>query len=1184
MPSFPRERIMRRYCFIFLLLLTAAMISPVAAFPLTVDVTGEEDVNLCEADTYYISIENPAWQSETAENIVITNTMPPDGFVFQDDSAIITAPAGSLSGNAADPSIAGNDLTWDLDTLFGSDIYLTPGQSLDIEFKMEIDCAGSSGQNDTVVVYDFPSPSQQSDTGSLFVTVYPGDINVIKSPVTQEASRGEWMTYTLKIESSGLGKIRNVEVRDTLGAGLQFVDSDPAPGSSVGSTYYWTAADLPGLAEMDPDTAEWITLTALVVSCSNLDNNLNASFGCEGMVSVPDTVCLDTATEVPAGTATATIDYQLKPPDLSFDLSPSMSPIDYCTQTNITVAVTNGDPVSPDPQVGCACNLVFDTNLDTTGYQISNVVGAGYAGGDFTVGTVPANDTVYFTYDINWPDGSCPPDPSSQNTLWLPEYDDQCGNPFAPPVDIFPVSMTGMPSLSISKNNPGTVNGNDTITFSVQVDYSGPDGFTPTITDDYPNPSPGWSIQSISDGGTDDGNEITWSGLTFNDGDSRTVTFQMTAPGGDPCAGPDPGLYTNSATVTGGTDCRGCTISSDSTSQTFAVEDTPGCDSDDCISSAVLSGGGTAEVCTTLSYTATYTFGTGDDLPSDWSAATFTSQMPLNVSLSSLDSVEVDGFNYQTYVTDNGGAGGTYIVDLSGLDFSPAPAPDAASTLEVSFTFDVDDTVGSSYQRTDLALGGGCGTETNWFQITIERSLVSVGVSGLQIVDHCGRETYTLSLSKNGYIAYDLLAVFDLDPDGNGTDNYYYCAGSTVFTGTFTETGWGNLTAFEPDISTPGELRWNFQSVGGGSGDLSSVGDIEIDLLIPCAADIFTYAGEAQYNDRCDDGTIPRESTATDGPDQPLWVREGDISMIKMPESYYATEERAIWSLTVINGGDGGAYNLEVFDTLSSDLSYYYAVPQPESVAGKNITWNFQSLTSTWDDLTDLDGGGFYNDLIPGGTVGLTLEASIDACDDLSNRVYSQWGCCTEACQTSNWATSTVFIPPPGVLGVPPFRWRSISARPPRSSSRSRTAARPISTISAPVRRCRWAPTTSPAPPNIATTTVPAGPRLPIPPTPITGPLIPIPINGQPRPISPNSPICPSGLGLISSSRLKPTAIFPQVTAFSNPPPVLLPPARNISPAGRQRPPLISTTWTSRSSRWGGTRRGIRAERFRPIR
>ncbi|MCX7020703.1 MAG: hypothetical protein NTW26_00245 [bacterium] len=1000
-----------------ILALASFLLLPKIGFPLVVSLTGAEESNQCEAHTYYIAVENPSWATETAENIVIENTVPPDGFVFQNDSAVLATPQGTLFGPWANPAIVSDGLTWDLDALFGvgTEILLRPGQTISLQFNLEVDCDGISGQDDAVVRFDFPYPNQQSDADSMFVTVYPGDINVIKNPVVQPASLGDWVTFTVRVESSGLGSIKNVVVRDTLASGLAFGSANPSPQGGGGpDTYYWTSAEIGALAEMPPDTAVEIALTAQVVSCADIINDADALFGCAGMVSVPDSVCLDTATEVPPGTATATIELVEKHPALSFALDPGMTGIDYCSQTTITVTVTNGY----DPAVGPAYGLVLDTNLNATGYDIGNVIGASYnsGNGEFTVGTVPANDTVYFSCDIGWPYGICPPNASSQITLWTPRYTDGCGHPFAPPVAVYPISMTGLPSLSISKNNPGVVNGDDTITFTVEVNYEGPDGFAPTITDDYPA---GWDIQSISDGGSDAGGEITWTGLTLNGGDTLQVSFQMAAPGGDPCAGPAPGLYTNTATVSAGIDCLNCLIPGDSASVTFPVEDTPGCDLDNCVASVALSGGGTAEVCTNLSYTVTYTLGTGD-LPSDWSSASFRSSMELGQTLASLDEVSVDSFNYQTYVTDNGGAGGTYIVDLSGLDSSPALSPQSATTLQVSYTFTAVDTVGSAWERTDLDLGGGCGVETNWIAVSVERTSVGVSLSGPQIIDSCGVDTYTMSLTKNGYIAYDLLAAFGLDPDGDGNDNYYYLPGSTAFTGTFTDQS-GSIAAFEPDTATPGELRWDFAAQGSGSGDLSSVGSIQIGLRSPCAADIHTYYARVEYNDRCDNGTFPRESSASAGPNQPLWVRTPDISLSKRPEKYYATQELATWSINLLNGGDGAAYNVVIIDTLSTNLSYYYGSPVPESVAGKTVTWNFQSLAATWGGLSDLDGEGFINDLLPGGNVGVTLTATVDGCTDMVNRTYAEWGCLTAYCETSNWATSTVYIPPPGLLGVTTF-------------------------------------------------------------------------------------------------------------------------------------------------------------------
>ncbi|MDP8248402.1 MAG: hypothetical protein P9M00_09725, partial [Candidatus Tritonobacter lacicola] len=1004
---------------LFALSLAALAVPAMAFAQASVSVTGPTPINQCEANGYTITVSNPAGATTDVEAIVVTNTMPPTGLVYLAGSTTITSPSGV---DNTDPGVVGQVLTWDIDAIYGSAVVLTPGDDLTIDFTMETDCTAVGGTDQLSVAYT-GTGSPRSD--NFFITVKPGDISLYKTPANQPASIGDAVTWTLKVRSTGLGDIQNVRLTDTLGTGMSWSSLTPAPAEPAPypSTVTWSSTEIPALATMAVDDEVTITAVADVDACTDLTNDFDATFGCIGLGQVPDQTCLDTSTEVPPGTASAAIDYVLRPPDISVTIG-SMEDIPYCSDKTVSVTITNGDPVTPDPDVGGAYSFVLDLDGLPSGYEITNVTGGVIytpATGEFTIGDIAANSEISYTFDINWQTGACPPSGGGV-TLWQSIYDDECGNPFAPPVQIKSVSLTGLPSLSITKNDPGIVNGNDTITFTVQVEYDGPDGFTPTITDDYPNPTPGWTIQNITGGGVDDGNAITWT-PTLNDGDTWSESFEMTLS--DPCAGPPEGLYVNIAAVTGGTDCRGCTISGDSQTVTFAVEDTPGCDGD-CNLDGSRSGGGTAEVCTNISYTNTYAL-SGSSRPGSWAGSTMTDDMVLGQTYVSLDAVRVDGMDYSSSVSDNAGAGGTYIVDLSGLDSAPGcPAPDAAFALVVEYTFQAEDTTGSQYDESVLTIAT-CSSEVNWILVNVERTSLGLGLSGPSLTDRCGIETYTMSLTKNIYDVYDLLVIFDLDPDGDGTNNYEYVAGTTVFTGTFTESGAGAITAFEPDTGTPGELRWDFATQGGGSGDLSAVGSIEIDLRMPCSAGLYTYAAEAQYNDRCDDGSVPRESTVTAGPDQPMYIAEANAFIMKGPEQNYADQTPVTWTLTVTNGGDGAAYNLVVTDTLDADLSYNSSSVTPASVvpappAGGNvIVWDFASLVAPLDDLEDLDGDGQYDDLTPGGQVSFTITADIIGCDDLDNEVYAEWGCLSGTCQTSATDYSEVLLPPDGLVGVATF-------------------------------------------------------------------------------------------------------------------------------------------------------------------
>jgi uncharacterized repeat protein (TIGR01451 family) len=155
----------------------------------TVSVTGAESVNLCEANAYTITVTNSG--ATDISDFVVLDTMPATGFWYLPGASTITSPAGTLTGPAADPVVAMPLLTWDIDALYGSPVTLAAGQSLTITFTMETDCDALSGTDQLTVQYTGEG-SPKGD--ALFITVYPGDIAVFKTPVTQQASIGETVT------------------------------------------------------------------------------------------------------------------------------------------------------------------------------------------------------------------------------------------------------------------------------------------------------------------------------------------------------------------------------------------------------------------------------------------------------------------------------------------------------------------------------------------------------------------------------------------------------------------------------------------------------------------------------------------------------------------------------------------------------------------------------------------------------------------------------------------------------------------------------------------------------------------------------------------------------------------------------------------------------------------------------
>jgi len=98
------------------LILLFAFLLPFKLFSDT-GISGASEVNKCEINTYTITIENTSSQPIT--NIVVHNYMPTPGFSYVSGSSSLSVSGGGCS-STADPTINGNELIWDIDSLCGS--------------------------------------------------------------------------------------------------------------------------------------------------------------------------------------------------------------------------------------------------------------------------------------------------------------------------------------------------------------------------------------------------------------------------------------------------------------------------------------------------------------------------------------------------------------------------------------------------------------------------------------------------------------------------------------------------------------------------------------------------------------------------------------------------------------------------------------------------------------------------------------------------------------------------------------------------------------------------------------------------------------------------------------------------------------------------------------------------------
>ncbi len=131
----------------------------------------------------------------------------------------------------------------------------------------------------------------------LTVMAQTDPVTITKTPNVTPQTLGQDVTWTLTVTNTGIDTIKNVEVTDVLGAGLQFVNANPTAHIS-GQTITWTSNEYPALAYMVSGAVLTMDITATVIACANVINKADVRFG---TAPSPSGTIFDTA--VDGGTA-----------------------------------------------------------------------------------------------------------------------------------------------------------------------------------------------------------------------------------------------------------------------------------------------------------------------------------------------------------------------------------------------------------------------------------------------------------------------------------------------------------------------------------------------------------------------------------------------------------------------------------------------------------------------------------------------------------------------------------------------------------------------------------------------------------------------------------------------------------------------------------------------------------------
>jgi uncharacterized repeat protein (TIGR01451 family)/fimbrial isopeptide formation D2 family protein len=803
-------------------------------------------------------------------------------------------------------------------------------------------CSAVSGQNVVTLTQDGYVPIVRYTD---FV-VNPGAIAVRKEPAVIRAGPDDIVTWTVYVENTGYGRVSNVRVTDTLGSGLQYV-------SGLTSAY---------VISIPVGGVVTFPVAARVVGCSNLENVVTATWGCNGEACLTPQV------------AKGAVDLQLRNPDLDFSL-PAFN-MTYCDGFGVfTVPITNnGD--------GTAYSGTLAVNLSP--FSVTVAPPASYSGGAFHLPPIPPGGTYDLVFTLTLPSAVCGMPRIGTFDFNLTYYD-RCGNPYAELPQSAPWQLVNAPGqLSVSKSMPREVYRGENVTATVTVNASGIVGSI-LVTDQVPA---GWSVVNPAGG-----NVFTVGGatyITWTLTGTATLNPVFATPGVDGCAYCGT-LATNIVTATA-SDCQNCRQTATAQASAYLQCHEP-------VATTFKQVSAPAETCTSpaFTYTNTYAFASSFIVTPTWQGMIFTDVLPYQTYIPGSASVWMsNGVLTCAAEFSQAVVGGMLVIS----NISPTcPIPVPGATMWISYTTAVTEPAACSdfewYDWSYLNLGvtgnAECAAdgviEEGVFAQTLAPSM-SLGLSGLpSSVAPCGIYTVTLTAQRTSAVgAYD--AVIDVP---TSTFRVLEVLGFSGATPAYTETDSVGYHWYYSDTFAT-----------------ATTGTVQLRVQLPCESGVAPFQGILYYDNRCADNDTYRERCSAGGPlGLPSVVQPLPI-LTKFPEVIYAHGDVVTWTLIAYNSGAGPACSVVLTDRLGSGLRYVDSsiTSTMSSVAGVTpitsshlVTWNLPVIQ-------------------PKERVTIRFAAEIIGCTDLTNRFAGAQGCLGQTCQTAGPMQSRVELPPTIVLNT----------------------------------------------------------------------------------------------------------------------------------------------------------------------
>ncbi|WP_129717033.1 gliding motility-associated C-terminal domain-containing protein [Pedobacter sp. SYP-B3415] len=483
-----------------------------------------------EEVTYTVKIRNTG--NQALSNVIVRDDIP----------------ANTTFVRVADNGIQnGNQVVW-------SGVSVPVGQTVSLSFVVGVnaDLTGVTSINNVAVVNDGVNPEQPTLPPDPANPDEPGDpttpgtnipVQQVNQTVTWKkfsipggattVAGGEDITYTIKVRNTGNQTLGQVRVSDAVPENTTVV-SVANGGVQSGNTINWTGVNVPVGQTVDLSFVVRVNTNLTGVSTIRNVAVTNDGINPDQQSIPPDSANPDepgdptkTGTDIPVRQVTQTVSWK------SFSIPGGATTVRGGEEVTYTIRMRNtGNQALSNVAVRdeIPANTTFVSAGDNGSLNSGQVTWSGISipvGGTVSVSFVVRVNTdltgvglirnVAYVNDGTGPEQpTAPPDPSNPA---------QPGNPATPGTDI-PVqtvnSTVGWKAFSIA-GGATSVKGGEQVTYTIKVRNTGNQILdNVTVRDDIPANT---TFVSVANGGTRNGNQLTWTGLNIPVGGTASLNF-----------------------------------------------------------------------------------------------------------------------------------------------------------------------------------------------------------------------------------------------------------------------------------------------------------------------------------------------------------------------------------------------------------------------------------------------------------------------------------------------------------------------------------------------------------------------------------------------------------------------------------------------------------------------------------